>query len=157
MLASEAPFLCLGASLAHIFVSWISSAQLIIPSLSAGDATFVSYYNTMLWMKDSSCLPWGTTICETFFGLLGNTYLPFLDQYTVNFEPASAAVLSMRYTCKHTTYYMYPLSHTTEWAVLFNNTARPLAPLDALAGGGGGRCWTSEESGAPGVCGGELW
>ena len=38
--ASEAPRLRLGASLACIFVSWLCSAQLIGPSLSAGDAMF---------------------------------------------------------------------------------------------------------------------
>ena len=41
MLASEAPCLRLGASLSRIFISWIGWAQLIKPSLSAGDATFV--------------------------------------------------------------------------------------------------------------------
>ena len=41
MLASEAPRLRVRASLARIFVSWICSTQLITPSLSAGDATFV--------------------------------------------------------------------------------------------------------------------
>ena len=44
MLASEAPRLRLGASLARIIVSWICSAQLITPSLSAGDAPFVSFF-----------------------------------------------------------------------------------------------------------------
>ena len=41
MLASGALHLRLGAPLARIFVSWIFSAQLITPSFSAGDATFV--------------------------------------------------------------------------------------------------------------------
>ena len=41
MLASDAPCLRLGASLACIFVSWICLVPLIAPYLSAGNAVFV--------------------------------------------------------------------------------------------------------------------
>ena len=41
LLASEALCLWLGASLDCIFTIWICSAELVTPSLSAGDATFI--------------------------------------------------------------------------------------------------------------------
>ena len=44
MLASEAPHLRLKPLLTCIFVSWICSAKLITPSLSAGDASFVPFF-----------------------------------------------------------------------------------------------------------------
>ena len=48
MLAIEAPRLRLRASLARIFVIWICLAQLITPSLSAGDAPFVPFLSAFV-------------------------------------------------------------------------------------------------------------
>ena len=68
MLDSEAPRLRQGASLARIIVSWICSAQLITPSLSAGDATFLSIYSVSHTIVKPSLYIWPVQITQSSRG-----------------------------------------------------------------------------------------